>query len=592
MEPESRVGVPRNGMDDVHRNGAERAAPVTNGTTAQYSNSVPRIAMESTTRNTERSPAEIQTQIQDSRLFSKLFDELGEAVLISDETGRIVRANQAAARILRMPVERLKGVMHHDPIWQAVLEDGSPVPTSELPATKALRTGHAVSHVELGVVRSDGTLVWILESAAPIFDEAGRLTGVIVTFPDVSLAVKQRQELRDLSQKYQKESERANAANRLKSTFLANMSHEIRSPMTAILGFSEVLMAELKGQIAEHHTAFLQSIIVSGRRLLTLLNDILDLSKIEAGHIDIQKSEIDMNAEVDTWVSPLIMGANKKSLSMQLTLHPEPLIINADRQRFGQVMTNIVGNAIKFTASGSVNIRTYIKSGKGSIDYAVVEVEDTGIGIADEFLPNLFEEFRQGAEKDYDGTGLGLAISKRLVTRMGGTIEVHSRRGRGSVFTVLFPLIAVGRAPVFTAPEDDTPEFIEPETKQSKDGTLVLVVEDNVETQRLIAAYLRDQYRLAYAQNADTAIEAIEKEVPALILMDINLPGRDGLSIVKEIRSGTRCPHVPIIALTAFAMAGDRQKFLDAGCTDYLSKPATRREVLEAVTRLLQPQTA
>ncbi len=591
MEPDAGAGVHHNGLDDTHRNGA---APVTGRILLLFKNGngASRIGMESTTRTIEMAPAEIQTQIQDSRFFSKLFDELGEAVLISDETGRIVRANQAAARILRMPVTQLKGLMHHDPIWQAVLEDGSPVPTSELPATKTLRTGQAISHVELGVVRSDGTLVWILESAAPIFDEAGRLTGVIVTFPDISLAVKQRQELRDLNLKYQKERDRANNANRLKSAFLANMSHEIRSPMTAILGFSEVLMAELKGQIAEHHTAFLQSIIVSGRRLLTLLNDILDLSKIEAGHIDIQKSEIDVSAEVETWVSPLILGANKKSLSMQLTLHPEPLIINADRQRFGQVLTNIVSNAIKFTPSGSITIRTFIRPGKGSVDYAVVEVEDTGIGIAEEFLPNLFEEFRQGAEKDYDGTGLGLAISRRLVTKMGGTIEVHARKGGGSIFTVLFPLVAVGRAPVYTPSDEEPPELIEPETKQAKNGTLVLVVEDNLETQRLIAAYLRDNYRLVYAQNADTAFEAIEKEVPALILMDINLPGRDGLSIVKEIRSGTRCPDVPVIALTAFAMAGDRQKFLDAGCTDYLSKPATRREVLEAVNRLLKPQTA
>jgi PAS domain S-box-containing protein len=606
LEQESGDSAHRNGANNSVGNGVMGNNSASNSNTAQNGKeNVPHQATDPGTQNPssnattnpmDSSLAGLQTQIQDSRLFSKLFDELGEAVLISDETGRIVRANQAASRILRIPVEQLKGMMHHDPIWQAVLEDGSPVPTTELPATKALRTGQAISHVELGVVRFDGTLVWILESAAPIIDESGRLTGVIVTFPDISLAVRQRQELRDLNQKYLRERDKANAANRLKSAFLANMSHEIRSPMTAILGFSEVLMGELKGQIADHHTAFLQSIIVSGRRLLTLLNDILDLSKIEAGHIDIQKSELDISAEVEAWVSPLIHGANQKALTMQISVHPEPIIIQADRQRFGQVLTNIVGNAIKFTHSGSINIRTYIRPGKGSSDYAVVEVEDTGIGIPEEFLPNLFEEFRQGAEKDYDGTGLGLAISKRLVTKMGGMIEVHSRKGRGSVFTVLFPVVAVGRTPVASPREEmeDSSVPVGPDPKQGRgqDGALVLVVEDNLETQRLISAYLRDHYRLSFAQNAEGALAAIEKEVPALILMDINLPGRDGLSIVKEIRSGTKCPDVPIIALTAFAMAGDRQKFIDAGCTDYLSKPATRREVLEAVNRLLEPQMA
>ncbi len=584
-EPEYDANTYRNGQGDQHRNGS----------TAQVSTA--QVIVETSPgkdiTSKDSASVELQTQLQDSRLFSKLFDELGEAVLISDETGRIIRANQSASRILRMPVEQLKGLMHQDPVWQAVLEDGSPVPTSELPANKTLRTGQAISHLEVGIVRTDGTLVWVLQSSAPIYDEYGQMTGVIVTFPDISLAVKQRQELRDLNLKYQKERDRANAANRLKSTFLANMSHEIRSPMTAILGFSEVLMGELKGQIAEHHTAFLHSIIVSGHRLLALLNDILDLSKIEAGYIDIKKSEIDLSEEVETWVSPLIMGANKKSLTMHLKLHPEKLIIHADQQRFGQIMTNIVSNAIKFTPSGSITIRTFVRPGKGTVNYAVVEVEDTGIGIPEEFLPNLFEEFRRGSEKEYEGTGLGLAISKRLVTRMGGTIEVHSRKGRGSVFTVLFPLVAVGRDPIIISKaEEEIIDTSEPETPPIKDALPILVVEDNLETQRLIAAYLRDHYRLVNAQNADAALEAIAKEVPALILMDINLPGRDGLSIVREIRSGERCPNVPIIALTAFAMAGDRQKFIDAGCTDYLSKPATRREVLEAVSRLLQPQQA
>ncbi len=538
------------------------------------------------------SQTEAQTQIQDSRLFSELFDELGEAVLISDRTGQIVRANKAAVRILRMPLEQLQSLTHHDGIWQAVLEDGSPVPISELPATKTLLTGQAIPNMELGVVRPDGTLVWILESAAPIFDESGRLTGVIVTFPDVSIAVKQRQELRELNQKYQQERDRANAANRLKSAFLANMSHEIRTPMTAILGFSEVLMGELGGQLADHHATFLHSITVSGRRLLTLLNDILDLSKIEAGHVEVQQSELDVGAEIEAWVTPLIWGAKQKSLAVQIALHPESLIIQADRHRFGQILTNIVGNAIKFTPRGSIAIRTSIRPGTENLGMAVVEVEDTGIGIADDFLPNLFEEFRQGDEKNYSGTGLGLAISKRLITRMGGTIEVRSDKGHGSLFTILFPLVAVGRAPVIIPTEvEEVSNSVEPASSLEQ-GMHLLVVEDNVETQRLLTAYLRDHYRLSFAQNAEEALESLAKEVPALILMDINLPGPDGLSITREIRSGARCPDVPILALSAHAMAGDQQKFLDAGCSGYLSKPATRREVLEAVNRLLQLKSA
>ncbi|HEY3874197.1 MAG TPA: ATP-binding protein [Candidatus Kapabacteria bacterium] len=537
---------------------------------------------------------EIPSQFLDSRLFSRLFDELGEAVLISDDTGRIVGANDSAVQILGMPIRQLKSLTHHDPIWQAILEDGSPVPIDELPAPKALHTGQAVTNMELGIVRADGTLVWILESAAPIYDAIGRLTGVVATFRDISQAIQLRQELRDLNQKYLRERDRANAANKLKSTFLANMSHEIRTPMTAILGFSEVLMGELKGQLSEHHATFLQSIMVSGRRLLTLLNDILDLSKIEAGHVEVRKSELEVNAEVDAWVSPLIWGAKQKALSVNLELDSDPLIIQADRQRFGQILTNIVSNAIKFTARGTVTVRTSVRRSRGNITFAAIEVEDTGAGIPIDFLPNLFEEFRQGHNKEYGGTGLGLAISKRLITKMGGTIEVRSQEGTGSIFTILFPLVAVGRAPVIlTEDEEHAPpptEIVKQEALPN--GSIILVVEDNVETQRLLAAYLRDHHRLVFAQNAEEALSAIEREVPAIILMDINLPGRDGLSITRDIRAGARCPSVPIIALTAFAMAGDQQKFIEAGCTAYLSKPATRREVLETVNTYVQEPPA
>ncbi|HET6400763.1 MAG TPA: ATP-binding protein [Candidatus Kapabacteria bacterium] len=560
-----------------------------------------------------------QTQIEDRRLFSELFDELGEAVLISDHTGRIVRVNKAAVRILGMSAERLRGLRHDDPIWQAVREDGTPLAASELPATKVLHTGKPISSMELGVVRPDGSLVWILESAAPILDESGEVSGVIVTFPDISVAVQQRQDLRELNEKYQLERDRANEANQLKSAFLANMSHEIRTPMTAILGFSDVLTSELAGKVQDHHYTFLRSINVSGRRLLALLNDILDLSKIEAGHVDVENSEVDVCAEVEACVTPLSWIAKQKSLAMNIEIYPERLIIKGDRHRFAQVMTNLVSNAIKFTHTGSISVRMSLVEDSRNLpavgvptQQVMIEVEDTGIGISSEFLPNLFEEFRQehsGITKEFGGTGLGLAISQRLVTKMGGTIEARSKEGEGSIFTVRFPIVGVGRAPVVlkteseTEPAQDRTSIFElgpakagrkvgmPQAGKNHKGTVsseqnlphILVVEDNIETQRLIGAYLRDSYHLTSAHNAEEVWAALENDIPELILMDVNLPGRDGLSITREIRAGSQCPNVPIIALTAFAMAGDREKCQEAGCTGYLSKPATRREVRDAV---------
>jgi len=295
--------------------------------------------------------------------------------------------------------------------------------------------------------------------------------------------------------------------------------------------------------------------------------------------------------------------AKQKSLAVHVKEYPSKLIIQGDRHRFGQVLTNIISNAIKFTRAGSITVRTLLQPAQAGTEdgspaagakHVIIEIEDTGIGISKEFIPHLFEEFRQehaGATKEFGGTGLGLTISRRLVSLMGGTIQVRSQQGVGTVFSVVFPLVAEGRAAKMTETTANAVISTLPAAPkaaaQPTNGALVLVVEDNAETQRLLEAYLEGQYRIAQAMSAQEVDAAMLREVPDAIIMDINLPGRDGLALTREIRSGTRCPNVPIIALTAFAMTGDRQKCLDAGCDFYLSKPATRREVLDVVAKAL-----
>ena len=547
-----------------------------------------------------------QNGTEDERLFAQFFDELGEAVLISDHTGRILRANKAAVRILGIPVDKLTTLKHDDPIWQAILDDGTAVPTSDLPAVRALREKKPVSGLEIGVIRPDGKLTWILESAAPLLNEQGEVTGVIVTFPEVTAAVKQRQTLKELSEKYQRERDRANEANRLKSAFLANMSHEIRTPMTAILGFSDVLASELASKVSEQHYTFLRSINVSGKRLLNLINDILDLSKIESGRLEMEGKDLDVATEIDSAITPLAWVAKQKSLTMHVQNYPERLNIYADRQRLGQVLTNIISNAIKFTKSGSNTVRMLLVSehSPGEPQRVAIEIEDTGIGISKEFLPFIFDEFRQehaGATKEYGGTGLGLAISRRLVSLMEGTLHVRSEQGVGTTFTITLPLSVPGAhdtevksdvvetsGDVLTTP----PALVSKPVRRSSTERHILVVEDNIETQRLIDVYLKSTYRVSQAANAQEVFEVLYQDMPDLIIMDINLPGKDGLAITREIRKGALCPQIPIIALTAFAMTGDRQRCIDAGCTDYLSKPATKKEVLAAIAKNLENKNA
>ncbi len=531
----------------------------------------------------------VQKQIEDSRLFTQLFNELGEAVLISDKDGKLVRANEAAARILGMSIEELTKLRHDSDIWKAYLEDGTPVPTEEMPAVRALREKRAVTNLELGVLRPDGSLTWILESAAPLFDDQGDVTGAIVTFPEVTSTVKHRQALKELNDKLAIERDRANEANRLKSSFLANMSHEIRTPMTAILGFSDILSSELSGAVSEQHYAFLRSINVSGKRLLHLINDILDLSKIESGRLELQSETLDVMREIEAVVSSLSYIAKQKGLSLLIEHQTETFAIRGDRQRIGQVFTNILSNAIKFTRQGSITIN--IES--PSMEEIAISVTDTGIGIDEDFIPHLFEEFRQehtGVTREFGGTGLGLAITRRLVAMMSGSIEVKSQQGVGTTFRLVFPRAhdlleqeyPIGRIFKPSVPTQPTARTEQP----AGDRLKVLVVEDNVETQRLMAVYLRDRYEIFQALNAQEAIEVFHANLPDVILMDVNLPGgTDGLTVTREIRAGTVRPDVPIIAVTAFAMTGDRQRCIEAGCNDYLSKPATKREVIEVIEK-------
>ncbi|HET6512090.1 MAG TPA: ATP-binding protein, partial [Candidatus Kapabacteria bacterium] len=535
-----------------------------------------------------------QQQIEDSRLFSQLFNELGEAVLISDNRGRIMRANKAASRILGLTNEQLTSMTHDSLDWKVYLDDGTPVPPEGFPAVRALTERRPITNLELGVERPDGSMVWILASAAPLTGNQGDITGVILTFPEVSATVLQRQKLKELNDTLAVERDRANEANRLKSSFLANMSHEIRTPMTAILGFSDILSAELSGKVSEQHYTFLRSINVSGKRLLNLINDILDLSKIEAGRLELQYEELDVRQEIEASVAPLAFIAKQKGLALNILPSTERLAVKADRQRLNQVMTNIISNAIKFTRQGAITVKLESTDGK----FAQIHIIDTGIGISDKFLPHLFEEFRQehtGVTKEFGGTGLGLTISKRLVNMMGGSIDVTSQVGVGTSFILSFPLVTTPLT-AFKPAVLSTPAFAPPPMNTHRSGkdnsgkSLVLVVEDNVETQRLLDVYLKQNYRVAAAMNANEAFDFIDRELPDVILMDVNLPGKDGLTITQEIRKGTQCPAVPIIALTAFAMTGDRQRCLDAGCNDYLSKPATKREVLEVIDRVMNAE--
>lgn len=387
----------------------------------------------------------------------------------------------------------------------------------------------------------------------------------------------------------------AEAASRAKSDFLANMSHEIRTPMTAILGYAENL-ADPDLPDGERRQS-VQAIRRNSDHLLGIINDILDLSKIEAGKFEIQPQAcrlVQLLAELE---SILRVRAVEKRLDFQVVLAgPTPSTIHTDPQRLRQILINLVGNAIKFTENGSVRVAARLEGSPDSESPLLrIDVIDTGVGIEPKIFRRLFKPFTQADEtltRRYGGTGLGLSISKRLAELLGGDVRAESEPGKGSTFTVTIatgPLKGVTMTPAGpvrgVAPPERTAAQAAPPCLEMR----ILLAEDGVDNQRLIARVLeRAGARVEVVDNGRLAVEAALRESVRgepfdVILMDMQMPVMDGYAAVRTLRS--KRYGGAIVALTAHAMAGDRERCLEAGCDGYATKPIQRTELLEMVAR-------
>jgi len=390
-----------------------------------------------------------------------------------------------------------------------------------------------------------------------------------------------------LMRSLEEQARQANAANRAKSEFLANMSHEIRTPMTAIIGFSDLLRQETVAPVdRDEYIGIIQE---NGRVLLQLINDILDLSKIEAGGTAVEHLPCSPWQIATEVCSLLRVRAEAKSLAINVQYHhPLPETVLTDPTRLRQILVNLVGNAIKFTEHGSVRLDvSFLPTPRPTL---TVAVSDTGLGILPESLPKLFKPFSQAdssMSRRFGGTGLGLAISQRLAEMLGGKIRVESVPGQGSKFTLSITVgLPPGVAMLEAAPS--VPE--KPAPPQETPGALsgrVLLAEDGVDNRRILTLILaKAGLKVDVAVNGREACSMAEQSRGAgtpydLILMDIQMPEMDGYEATRRLRQSGWSE--PIVALTAHATTGDRQRCLEAGCDDYLSKPVTRQRLLEVV---------
>ena len=516
------------------------------------------------------------------------YDTLTEGLLVLDRDGRIVLANKSTAKMLGIDENRLVGRTPAEFGW--ALPDGTALVAADLPWARALASDSAQRDVNLTVARADGARFALRTNCSPIIDDDGRAQALVVSFQDVTELERRGDALRVAK-------EQADAANEAKSQFLANMSHEIRTPMNAIIGFTDVLRrSSLRHDdgAARQHLDIIHS---SGRHLLNLINDILDLSKVESGRLEAESIAYAPHSVAHEVIATLAERAQAKGLTLEMSAtQPMPGQIVGDAARLRQILTNLVGNAIKFTESGGVTVSLRLDVAHTPARYCI-DVIDTGIGIAADKIESVFEPFVQAeasTTRRFGGTGLGLTISRGFARAMGGDIVAHSVPGQGTTFSVWLdandsngaaPLLDAAdlqRAPLAAAAATGRRGWRFPAAR-------VLVVDDGENNRHLVRLLLEEVgLQISEAQNGRVALECMAADSFDLVLMDMQMPEMDGSTATRLLRE--RGCKVPIVALTANAMKGFESELESAGFTGYQTKPIDRDTLLAYLAPLLGGQ--
>jgi PAS domain S-box-containing protein len=509
-------------------------------------------------------------------------DTMAEGLLVIDTKGNVMLANQAFAELLGKKAEEFSARLVSSFAWQAA--DGSAMPEADQPWTHALAESKPQRNARVCLEDRHGKRRSFQVNCSPVLGAGGKPGGALISLDDVTELQEKELELRAAK-------EEAEEANRAKSDFLANMSHEIRTPMNAILGFTEVLRRGYH-RSDEEMRKHLNTIHSSGKHLLELINDILDLAKVEAGRLEVERIACAPHAVVREVVEVLNVRAQEKGIELRFDCaSPIPETVESDPVRLRQIVTNLVGNAIKFTEKGGVTVLLAMRD-EGAGSRLAIDVVDSGIGIPAHKLESVFDPFTQAESsttRKYGGTGLGLTISRRFARALGGDITVSSEMGKGSVFMVRVDPGKLDGVPMLS------PDEVMAATAQVAEAAneawvftrgRVLVVDDGAENRELVRLVLEEAgLEVAEAENGKVGAERALSEAFDVVLMDVQMPVMDGTTATRLLRS--RGMDKPIYALTANAMKGFEAELNDAGFTGHMTKPVDIDQLLGELAKLL-----